>query len=534
MEKVLYVIILINYFLQNKVLITQFPNFENKSKQFIMATDRRTFIKLSALGAGVLAGGMLPYRGFSNTFSKEAFKADKSRSDEFENKKALFNMSGYQAQKIDTVRVGFIGLGDRGGGAVIRMTHIAGVEIKALCDKREAAVKGSQQVLSTSRLPAAQEYYGSEDSWKAVCERDDIDLIYICTNWQLHTPIAVYAMEQGKHVAVEVPAAVTLEEAWQLVATSERTKKHCMMLENCCYDFFELLTLNMARQGYFGELIHAEGAYLHTLLDMNFAKPIDNKQYDSGYTDMWRLKENKRNGNLYPTHGLGPVCQLLNINRGDKMDYLTSMSGSDFGMEQRANELASTDPFYIEFANQHYRGNLNTTLVRTQLGKTIMIQHDVTSLRPYSRIHQVTGTQAMARKWPYPPKISQGHNWIDEQEMEQMEKKYELKIVKKIGKMAKKVGGHGGMDFMMDWRLIDCLRNGQPLDQDVYDAALWSSIAPLSEWSVANRSNSIEVPDFTRGGWLDNRPVDLSMKGCGNTKIRNILKARSDDQLDIK
>ncbi len=452
---------------------------------------------------------------------------------QYESVKPIFNMSGYRAPKIPVVRVGFLGLGDRGGGAVIRFTHIEGVEIKALNDKREAAVKGSQQALADAGLPKADEYYGSENNWKEVCEREDIDLIYICANWALHTPMALYAMEQGKHVAVEVPAALTLDQAWQLVETSERTQKHCMMLENCCYDFFELLTLNMARQGYFGDLVHAEGAYLHTLLDMNFTKPEDDKQYDAGYTDMWRLKQNTRNGNLYPTHGLGPVCQIMNINRGDKMEYLTSMSGADFGMAKRANELAQEDAFYQEFAGQSYRGNMNTTLVRTNKGRTIMIQHDVTSLRPYSRIHQITGSNAMARKWPYPPKISDGHQWVDEKQMEKLEKKYTYKLVKKIGRMAKKVGGHGGMDFLMDWRLVDCLRNGLPMDQDVYDAALWSAISPLSEWSVANRSNSVDVPDFTRGNWQQNEPVNLSMKGGGNTGVREISKADKDKQLDV-
>lgn len=495
-----------------------------------MATDRRTFLRLSAIGAGAF---FLPRGVFAGQEDDHIISRLKTQK-QYETSKPIFNMSGYRAPKIRNVRVAFLGLGDRGGGAVIRFTYIDGVVIKALNDKREAAVKGSQQALEEAGLPAADEYFGEEDSWKAVCERDDIDLIYICTNWALHTPMALYAMEQGKHVAVEVPAAMTLEEAWQLVEMSEKTKKHCMMLENCCYDFFELLTLNMARQGYFGDLVHAEGAYLHTLLGMNFAKPIDDKQYDSGYTDMWRLKQNRRNGNLYPTHGLGPVCQIMNINRGDRMEYLNSMSSADFGMAKKAEELAKEDPFYNKFVGKEYRGNMNTTLIKTHKGRTIMIQHDVTSLRPYSRIHQVMGQKAMARKYPYPPKISEGHNWIDDKQMEKMEKRYTYKFVKKIGKMAKKVGGHGGMDFLMDWRLIDCLRNGLPMDQDVYDAALWSAVSPLSEWSVANRSNSVDVPDFTRGNWKNNDPVDLNIKGGGTTKVRDVSKADKNKQLDLE
>jgi predicted dehydrogenase len=320
-------------------------------------------------------------------------------------------------------------------------------------------------------------------------------------------------MEHEKHAATEVPAATTLEQCWQLVTVSEKTKRHCMMLENCCYDFFEMLTLNMARQGFFGELVHAEGAYLHFLLDSNFAK--------DGYYDMWRLKENFRNGNLYPTHGLGPVCQLMNINRGDKMDYLVSVASNDFMMAAKANELASKDEFYKPFANKKYRGNINTVTIRTDHGKTIMIQHDVSSPRPYSRIHLISGTKATAVKYPEPPRISEGHDgWVTPERYKELEEKYQPPLAKKIGELAKKVGGHGGMDFMMDWRLIDCLRNGLPLDQDVYDAALWSSIAPLSMASNAKRSSSIDVPDFTRGAWKTNKPVDISLEKGGNTGVR--------------
>jgi hypothetical protein len=299
------------------------------------------------------------------------------------------------------------------------------------------------------------------------------------------------------------------------VETSEKTKKHCMMLENCCYDFFELLTLNMARNGLFGEMVHAEGAYIHDLRSLNFDK--------KGYAEMWRLKENaSRNGNLYATHGLGPVAQCLNINRGDRMDYLVSTSSNDFMMGAMAKERAAGDSFYNEFKDKQYRGNMNTTTIKTVHGKTIMVQHDVTSPRPYSRIHLVSGTKGMASKWPEPQRIAFGHEWINETEYKLLEEKYTPPIVRHIGAIAKNVGGHGGMDFIMDWRLIDCLRNGLPLDQDVYDAALWSAISPLSEKSVANRSRSMDVPDFTKGNWKTNQPVNLTLDGGGNTEIRKV------------
>jgi predicted dehydrogenase len=469
-----------------------------------MTSDRRNFLKQTLIGSGIIASG---FAGSASALNTEFF--DKSRKNKGAQK---FNMCGFAAPKLDKVRIGFVGLGSRGPGAVNRMSHIEGVEIAALCDQFEDRVEKVQKKLEESGIHRAKAYSGSKDAWKAMCENPDIDLIYITTPWAWHTPMAVYAMENGKHAAIEVPAAKTIDECWQLVETSEKTKKHCMMLENTCYDFFELLTLNMARQGFFGEIVHTEGAYIHTLIDSNFNK--------NGYAEMWRLKENYRNGNLYPTHGLGPIAQVMDINRGDQMEYLTAMQSNDFQMAGRATELAKTDSFFNEFAGRMYRGNMNTTTIRTYKGKTIMLQHDVTSPRPYSRIHLVSGTKGIAQKYPEPGRISDGHEWMSEEKMKELNEKYTPEIVKHIGEMAKKVGGHGGMDFMMDWRLIDCLRNGLPLDQDVYDAALWSSIAPLSEKSVASRSNSVDVPDFTRGAWKTNKPMELTLKGGGTTGVK--------------
>ena len=422
-----------------------------------------------------------------------------------------FNMSGYAAPKLEKVRVGFVGVGNRGLGAVERMIHIEGVEVKALCDLRPERVKlGQKAVEAAGHQPAL--YSGDPEAWKKLCERDDLDLIYILTPWALHTPIAVFSMEHGKHVCVEVPAAKSIAEAWQLVHTSERTKKHCMMVENCCYDFSELLTLNMARQGFFGEIVHCEGAYIHNLQDLMFSQ--------EHFYQMWELEEaSKRVGNLYPTHGLGPLCQLLNINRGDRMDYLVSVSSNDFITGPLAKELAAKDNFYKPYVGRHYNGTMNTSTIRTVHGKTIMVQFDVSSPRPYSRIQLVSGTKGAALKYPEPARYARGHEWLSADEYNALQEKYNPPIIKKIGEAAKKIGDHGGMDFIMDWRTIDCLRNGLPLDQNVYDAATWSSVAPLSVWSVANRSNSIDVPDYTVGSWKTNAPVDISMDKGGDTKV---------------
>ena len=475
-----------------------------------MDTNRRKFLRRIAIGSGVLATGLPSFASVIGTTDEQM-----DRSSGYENNGQRFNMCGYAAPKINTVRVGVIGLGQRGSEAVGRLSYIDGLEIVALCDKYPDRVAASQKTLEKMGRPKAKEYSG-EEGWKALCESNDIDLVYTPTPWHLHTPIAVYAMKNSKHAATEVPAAKTIDECWELVETSEKTKKHCMMLENCCYDFFEQLTLNMARQGLFGEIVHAEGAYIHDLTkDWMFNK--------KAYADMWRLKENiGRNGNLYPTHGLGPVAQCMNINRGDKFDHLVSMSSNDFTLNNMARDLAATDDFFKEYVDRPYRGNMSTTLIRSNKAKTIMVQHDVSTIRPYSRIHLVSGTKGIAQKWPDPERIAFGHSWIKKEELDDLYKKYSPPIVNHIGAIAKDVGGHGGMDFIMDWRLIDCLRNGLPLDQDVYDAAAWSCLVPLSQRSVSKKSITVDIPDFTRGAWQTNKPVDMTLNGGANTGVRTV------------
>jgi len=395
---------------------------------------------------------------------------------------------------IDTVRVAIIGIGMRGIGAVGRYCQLEGVKIKALCDLNQANVDKGQRTIRNFKKPDADLYTGAED-WKRICERPDIDLIYVCTNWQLHTPIAVYAMAHGKHVAIEVPGALTIEDCWKLVDASEKTRKHCMMLENCNYDFFELTALNMAQHGLFGEIMHVEGAYDHDLRSNNFNDK-------NGYWNMWRLKYNaEHTGNPYPTHGLGPIAHVLNIHRGDKMDYLVSMSSNQNGMTAYAEEKFGKNS---DYAKQKYAlGDMNTTVIRTAKGKTIMLEHNVTSPRPYSRLFTLIGTKGFAQKYPVEGIALEpnAHEFLSQQKLDSLFKVYEHPFSKEIGEEARKVGGHGGMDFIMDYRLIYCLRKGLPLDMDVYDAAEWSSIVELSEASVLNGSMPVKVPDFTRGAW---------------------------------
>ena len=459
--------------------------------------SRRDFLKMAALGGAALGLTSIPGVAAAKAFATGT-TTDIKKTGILHPSKGK-SVMGLACAPLKTVRIGLIGLGMRGSGAVDRLMQIEGVQLKAFCDVVPENVKSGNKQLAKAGITEALEFTG-EDDWKRLCERDDIDLIYTCTPWYLHTPIAVYAMKHGKHVATEVPAAMSLAECWQLVDTAEETQRHCMMLENCCYDFFELATLNMARNGVFGDIYYAEGAYDHDLRSLKFDKK-------TGYYHMWRLEYSKKhNGNLYPTHGLGPVAQIMGINRGDRFDYLTSMSTNQYGLSLYAQKNYGVDS---EEARQAYKlGDMNNTVIRTVKGKTILIQHDTTSPQPYSRIHKVSGTKGMAIKYPDMriALVPESHEFLPQDKFEALMKQYEHPLARQIGEKAKKVGGHGGMDFIMDYRLIYCLRNGLPLDQDVYDAAAWSSIVELSELSVTNRSTSVDVPDFTRGAFTNAKP----------------------------
>ena len=406
---------------------------------------------------------------------------------------------GLRTAPLQTVRVGFVGLGMRGPDAVSRWCHIEGTDVKALCDVEADRVEACQQLLRQNGRPEAAAYSGSTEVYKALCERDDIDLVYIATDWIHHAPIALYAMEHGKHVAIEVPAANTLDEIWALVNTAERTQRHCIMLENCVYDFFEIATLNMAQQGLFGEVLHVEGSYLHNLDDF----------WDE-YWNNWRLDYNRlHRGDVYPTHGLGPDCQVLDIHRGDRMDYLVSMDTKAVNgkrLVERKTGKACTD-----FAN----GDQTSTLIHTAKGKTILLQHDVLTPRPYSRMFQVVGTDGYASKYPIQQILLRkeglpqspdyqnlnAHAALPDSLCRALLNQYLPGFVKDIEATARTIGGHGGMDYIMDYRLVYCLRHGLPLDMDVYDMAEWCCISELSRRSLEHGSAPVAIPDFTRGDW---------------------------------
>jgi len=479
--------------------------------------SRRDFLKGTAwMGAAALAGGCMTngFRLCGNGGS----------------------MQGFAAPALKRVRVGLIGIGSRGMGAALRLPRIPGVELTAIAEVRPERIDLMRKVFAEEKLKFPEHVFGNgdKDGWKRMCEREDIDVIYSTTPWQLHVETGLYAMDCGKHVFIEVPAAMTLDDCWALVEKSEEKQRHCMQLENCCYGEAEMLALNLCRQGVLGELVHGEGAYLHNLCIEDYMPEMLDQRHGCGYYDYWRLKWNvEHKGNQYPTHGLGPVCQYMNINRGDRMDYLVSLESGQFNMENYAAWKFPKDSWQARTKVE--MGDMNTTLVKTVNGRSILIQHDVSSPRPYSRINRISGTKGILEgigfKGDADP-VTSGcycrfgwrenpgdalHEFFDEKKVEEMRQKYRHPLWKQAGEIAKAVGGHGGMDFLMDLRWAYCLQNGLPLDMDVYDLATWCSICELSEKSIRSGSKPQDVPDFTDGGWKTAAPLAIS--GIDLTKM---------------
>ena len=418
---------------------------------------------------------------------------------------------GLALPKMKTVRIGLVGLGMRGPGAVENFSLIPGVQVVALCDFEEKRAAKQNERLRKNGLAPAAIYYG-EKGYEELCKRPDIDLVYIATDWEHHAIVAKCALENGKNVADEVPSAMNLKECWELVDLAEKKQLNCMILENCCYDWFEMRTLNMAQNGVFGEILHAQGAYIHNLddfWDYYWKNPNGSDPEGLG----WRLKYNRENrGDIYATHGLGPVAQALDIHRGDRMKTLVAMDTKSVHGKELVE--AKTGKPCNDFRN----GDHTTTLIRTENHKVIELQHDVMNPQPYSRLYQLTGSKGFANKYPIEgyavdskqlsatgnaPKVDNlsSHSFMPDEQRKALEEKYESPILKKFGKLAKEVGGHGGMDFIMCARLIYCLQNGLPLDMDVYDLAEWCSIAELGAISMDNDCASVTFPDFTRGLW---------------------------------
>ena len=383
-------------------------------------------------------------------------------------------------EPIGCVKVGFVGLGVRAKRAVHRMMHIEGCRVVAFCDLVDENINDAVNIIAEYGHTAPATFTGN-DGWKQLCEQSDVDLVYICTDWASHADIAVYAMQQGKHVATEVPAATTVADCWRLVDTSEQTKRHCIMLENCCYDEFELCTINMAQQGVLGDIVHAEGSYLHDLRERISSNDNGERKWSN-----WQVEfMGKHNGNPYPTHGLGPIALAMGINRGDRMKSIVSVSSMRVGDKEGLN------------------GTMNSSLITTEKGKTILVQHCISLPRPYSRSFLVSGTEGFAQKYPTPMYAfaPDSENIITGNACDEIIEKYKHPFVAEYKVRGTELCGRRWIDYAMDCRLIHCLRNGLPLDMNVYDAALWSCLVELTDTSANNGGAPVEIPDFTRGKW---------------------------------
>ena len=462
----------------------------------IIGDSRRHFIKLaSAVAAGVAAGCSRQTREAPSRLSGAKYMGD------------------FKAPRLDTVRCAFIGVGARGVGHARQIAQIEGTEVVAICDLFEdlalRSQKHCQEAGKGQRHQEIKLYFENGDSWKRMLEEVRPDAVFVCTPWRLHAPMAIEAMKLGAHAFVEVPLGLTNQELWDIVDTSEATGRHCMMMENVNYGREELLYLNMCRQGVIGELLHGEASYIHELRgQMN--------QADRG-TGSWRTFHYAgRYGNLYPTHGLGPVAQYMNLARGnDNFQRLVSYSSPGRGRNLYAEKNFPPDHKWNKL--NFKGGDINTSIIKTTFGRTVMVQWDETSPRPYSRHNMIQGTKGTLAGFPTRVAIEGGvegatddhHRWAEGEKLESVYEKYEHPLYKRLGALAIKVGGHGGMDFIMRYRIIECLREGQPLDQNLYEGAFWSVVTPLSEASVKGDGVPQEFPDFTRGEWKNTDPLGI-------------------------
>jgi predicted dehydrogenase len=396
------------------------------------------------------------------------------------------------------VRIGVVGVGNRGSFLVTTLLSIPGVEVNAIADINEERAKKSQQAVTdaTGKPPAI--YVNGEKDYENLVVRDDLDAVITATPWEWHTPVMVAAMKAGKYGGTEVPAALTVEECWELVKTSESTGMPCMMLENVCYFQNVLTVLRMVREGVLGELMHCEVGY----------------QHDTRYTSLdaqgqltWRVNHMLvRNGNQYPTHPIGPVAWFMNINRGDRFDYLVSMSSPAVGLREFFAEKLGADN---EHAKKNYiQGDINTSLIKTAKGKTITLYYDCATPRPYDLIMRVQGTKGLymgTTDGIYIDGLSPAEHAYEP--FAPYMQKYPHALWAQLETEAVKNGGHGGGDYIELWEFVQAVRAKRQTPQDVYDAAAWSAIVPLSAESVSKGSAPVTFPDFTNGAWETREPV---------------------------
>lgn len=411
----------------------------------------------------------------------------------------------------ETVRIGIVGLGNRGMGMLGGWVAVPGARVTAVCDIRPDRAKTAADRVEAANRPRPAEFGGAA-GYTQMLARDDIDFVYIATPWEFHYSQGKAALTSGRHVGVELPIATELKQLWDLVATSEATRRHLFLMENCSYGRNELAMLKMAHAGVFGEVTNGHGGYLHDLRDLLFS--------DTYYTDAWRRKWHTRStASFYPMHGLAPIAAAMDINRGDRFATLAATATEAKGLaDYRARNVPAGHPSWKE---TYINGDLVTCLIETEKGRIIRAEHDVSSPRPYSRINTLAGSRGILEDYAgtgatgarvYVEPEHSGHSWRD---FAPMREEFDHWLWKKVGDDAEQNGGHGGIDYILQWRVVQQMRTGQVPDIDIYDSAAWCAPVPLSVASLKADGEPVAVPDFTRGDWsklrlgLDSRESEM-------------------------
>ncbi|MGP4087225.1 Gfo/Idh/MocA family protein [Streptomyces sp. KR55] len=412
-----------------------------------------------------------------------------------------------------TVRVALIGLGNRGHGMASGWAAVPGCIVTAVCDVRADRARRTADKLVAEGRPRPAEYGGSADAYERMLRREDIDLVYVATPWEFHYEQGRAALLSGRHAIVELPVATELHELWDLVDTSERMRRHLFLSENCSYGRNELAMLKMAHDGLFGDVTNGHGGYLHDLRELLFS--------DTYYTDAWRrLWHTRSTASFYPMHGLAPIAAAMDINRGDRMTTLRATATEPRGLaDYRERFIPRSHPSWKE---TYINGDLITCLIDTAQGRVIRAEHEVSSPRPYSRINSLAGSRGIFEDYAGVTSASGGRVYLEPDHsghiwrpFDTYLKEFDHWLWQKIGDDAANNGGHGGMDYVLQWRTVQQMRAGLIPDMDVYDAAVWCSPIPLSVKSLAAQGRPVAVPDFTRGSWvnrrtgLDSRPSEM-------------------------
>ncbi|AKU18678.1 glycosyl hydrolase [Luteipulveratus mongoliensis] len=412
------------------------------------------------------------------------------------------SMANVPFAAVETVKIGLIGLGNRVMGMVTGWTDVPGTQVVAVCDIRADRAKTAADRVAAKGKPRPKEYGGTSTSYEQMLSREELDLVYIATPWEFHYTHGKAALKAGAHVGVELPIATQLSELWDLVNTSESTRKHLWLMENCSYGRNELAMLKMAHEGVFGDVTSGHGGYLHDLRSLLFN--------DGYYTDDWRrLWHTRSTASFYPMHGLAPIAAAMDINRGDRMTTLSATSTEPKGLADYRERFVPRD--HRSWKETYVNGDLTTCMINTAQGRTIRAEHNVSQPRPYSRINSLEGSHGVFEDYVGGDKtgarvyVEPNHSGDAWRGFEALRGEFDHWLWKELEDDAAG-SGHGGMDYVLQWRIIQQMRAGLVPDIDVYDSAAWCAPVPLSVVSLADKGRPVAIPDFTRGQWQKLRP----------------------------